>query len=191
MRNKLLEPRLHRILDILADKTPKQLSGKQKGKLKNEIEVHIEKALKNRYKKEIERLKSKSFILRGSAPYTYYHIKRKIPEYEEEKNQEIKRFIYTFWRNKECLYVGQTKKGVSEILFKYGKGRLFTNATKLKIYLTDKIHLDRYENIAYHVFAPSYRYNLIHTKNRRKKCPFCKTKRKIDGEIDCAFVLKW
>lgn len=194
LKDRLLKPRVERILAILNGKKPKRLSQKEKRQIKKILHPLIEEAIRKKYKKELKKLQTKSFRLPpGSAHKTKDAIKRKINEYKTKKDIKLRRLVYTLWKDRnKCLYVGQTKRGLSEIISK--RKRLYRESTILKIYLTDKSHLDRYEGIAYHVLVPKGKrkpkYNAIQSKNFRKKCPFCIIKRKVDREIDLSFVLK-
>ncbi|GEM_PF-5364957 len=196
LKSQLFETRLERITNILKGKSPKPITKKQKQNIKKHLRPLIIKALKKRYRTELKALKTKSWrISYKSTSETIEAIKKKITKYKEKEGIKARRLIYTLWENKrECTYVGQTERGVAEIVGKKSKKGLYKKANRLRIYLTDKKHLDRYEGIAYHILTPKGkkkpRYNNIQTKNAKKKCPFCKTERKIWREIDKAMVIK-
>ena len=190
---KLFQPRLERVLGILKEEPAKKISGKDKRDLYKALKPIVHRALKGRYKAELEGNQHKSFKLNAHSPSKRREaIKKKIKAYESYTGVKFKKLIYTLWnKNKECLYVGQTRRGLPEIVSK--KEDLYKQAVRLKIYSTIQKKLDRYEAIAYHVLTPKGRikprFNEIHTKNAKKKCPFCRTERKVRAEICRALVL--
>jgi hypothetical protein len=193
IRHELLEdlfmPRLSRIILLLKGKKPKKIAAKQKRALKRNLRPLIIKALKGRYEKELKRKHIRSFKLpEKSANEKKKMIINKVNRYDEK----IRKFIYTLWKDrKTCLYVGQTKIGVREIA---SKRRPLKASKWLKIYEVNRtVHLDRYEGMALHIFAPKEneypKYNKVHPPSAKKKCPFCRMKKRVDREIENAFVI--
>jgi len=186
----LLRPRLNRIILLLKGKKPEKITAKQKKALKRRLRPLIIKALKRRYEKELKKRLIKRFNLKEkSADKKRKSIIDKINRYDEK----MRKFIYTLWKDsKTCLYVGQTKIGVKEITYK--RSPLLRASKWLKIYEVNKsVHLDRYEGIALHIFAPKGKeypkFNRVHSPNAREKCPFCRMKKRVNREIDNAFVI--
>jgi hypothetical protein len=193
LKERLFQPRLNRILDIIKDKTPRKIRGRDKRAIHLSLKPLIHKAIRERYKTELNGRDTKSFKLMGNPPSQRKdEIVQKIKKYEKERGKRVHRLIYTLWGvHNECLYVGQTKRGLREIVAK--KDSLYKQSVRLKLFLTEKKKLDRLEGIAYHVLAPKTmprpKFNSIHTKNAKNKCPFCQTDRKIRKEISRALVL--
>ncbi len=188
--NGLFLPRLGRITLMLKGKKPKAISARQKTSLKRNIEPDIIEALKGEYKAELKGTFIKSFKLREKR--TKEQIDRILDKFKKY-NSRIKKFIYTLWEDRHtCLYVGQTTVGPKEITLK--DRDLLRKSRLLKIYeIRRTVHLDKYEGIALHVFAPKGmampKYNKAHPGNASKKCPFCRMKKRIKREIDNSFVL--
>jgi hypothetical protein len=193
LNQRLFSPRLERILGILKEKPVKKITGEDRRALYVALKPIVHKAIRDKYKTELESNASKAFKLTAYSPRRRREaIKEKIRAYDSQKGIRFRRLIYTLWDNKrECLYVGQTKRGLPEIVAK--RAGLYRQAVRLKIYSTGKKKLDRYEGIGYHVLTPKSkikpRFNEIHTKNAKKKCPFCRTEDKIKKEICRALVL--
>jgi hypothetical protein len=193
LNERLFQPRLRRILALLNAKPPKRIGGRDKRAITKSVRPFIHEAVSSRYKTELNRLLKKSFKLKIYPPSERKdEIVQKIEKYEEARGKRIHRLIYTLWNERnECLYVGQTKRGLTEIVAK--EGRLYKESVRLKLFFTNKNKLDRYEGIAYHVLAPRLRakpkFNSIHTKNAQEKCPFCQAERRISKEISRALVL--
>ena len=146
--------------------------------------------LRDSYKKELIGKFVKSFKLpEESVAEKRKKIVKKIKRYDEK----LKKFIYTLWKDrKTCLYVGQTMRGEAEIISK--KWSLLRESKLLKIYEVRRtVHLDKYEGIGRHIFAPKGKerpkYNMVHPPSAKKRCPFCKMKKKVDREIENAFVI--
>lgn len=175
---------------MLKGKKPKAISAKQKSLLKRNIEPDIVEALKGEYRTELKDTFIKSFKLREKR--TKEQIDKILDKFKKY-NPRINKFIYTLWQDRHtCLYVGQTTIGPKEITLK--DRDLLRKSRLLKIYeIRSKVHLDKYEGIALHVFAPKGmempEYNYAHPKNAFKKCPFCRMKKKVKREIDNSFVL--
>jgi hypothetical protein len=189
----LFQPRLRRIVALLNEKSPKRIGSKDKRAINKSIKPLIHKAVSSRCRIELKGLKTKSFKLKLYRPgQRKDKIVQKIKKYEEARGKRIHRLIYTLWNDQnECIYVGQTKRGLPEIVGK--RGRLYKESARLKLFFTDKNKLDRYEGIAYHVLAPRLKskpkFNRIQTKNARYHCPFCQKERRIRKEISRALVL--
>ena len=190
---KLFQPRLKRILDILKGKEPRKISGKDKRAIHSSLRPIIIRAIRENYCKEFDDLATKPFKLAAYPPSQRKDkIIGKIKKYEEDRNKRVRRLIYSLWNNENrCLYVGQTKRGLPEIVAKGDS--LYRQSVRLKVHLTDKKKLDRHEGIAYHILAPEGKprpkFNAIHPKNAREKCPFCRIERTIRGEINKSLVL--
>ncbi len=191
---KLFGPRFERIFSILKEKPANRITGKDKSALYKALAPIVHDALKGRYKAELEGRTTKSFKLRANSPSKRKEaIRKKIKANESHTGNKFRKLIYTLWdKDNKCIYVGQTKRGLPEIVSK--DERLYRQAVRLKIFRTAQTKLDRYEGIAYHVLTPEGhkkpKFNKIHTKNARKRCPFCRTERKVRAEICRALVLK-
>lgn len=195
LKNRLFKPRLQRILALAQRKEPKPISGKAKRRLIRDVRKIAEEPLREKYKDELKKLARKSFELgSGGAKETKKAIKDKTEKYEKKINKKLRRLIYALWKDmNECLYVGQTKRGLNEIISK--KNDLYKESTGLKLYMPrSKTQLDKYEGIAYHVLAPKGKrkpkYNKVQSKNFKKRCPICRRIKRIEREINRAFVLK-
>jgi hypothetical protein len=194
LKEKLFQPRLERIVAHLKGDHPKRIGGRDKRDINKSIKRLIPQALRPKYRTELNSLKPspKSFNLRIYPPnQRKVKIIQKIKKYEEDRGKRVRRLVYTLWNDgRECLYVGQTKRGLPEIVAKAGK--LYKESARLKLFFTDKKKLDRHEGIAYHVLAPrkmsNPKFNRSHPKNAQK-CPFCQTESRIKKEIDRALVL--
>jgi len=193
LTEKLFRPRLERILALLKAKAPKRIGGRDKRAINWSIKPLIHKAVRARYRAELNSLKTKPFSLKHYRPRQKKDkIVQKIKKYEEDRGKRVHRLVYTLWNDRnECLYVGQTKRGLPEIVAKEDK--LYKESARLKLFFTHKKKLDRYEGVAYHVLAPreqpNPKYNKSHPKNAQKKCPFCQTERRIKKEINRALML--
>jgi hypothetical protein len=187
--NEMFLPRMGRITSLLKGKSPRRITAKQKSRLRRKIEPHIIKALKGRYKEDIVSRQLKPIYLKGEQPEEQI---RKILDKFRRNDPDAKKFIYTLWENKlTCLYVGQTKVGPKEITLK--NRTLLKRSRFLKVFeISRKTHLDKYEGIALHVFAPKNKlrpqFNKAHPKNA-DNCPFCQMNKRVKREINNSLVL--
>ena len=154
LSRRLFQPRLQRILALLKAKPPTRIGGSDKMAINKSVRPLIHKAVGSRYRAELNSLKTKAFNFKSYPPgQRRDKIVQKIKKYEEARGKRIHRLIYTLWNERnDCLDVGQTKRGLPEIVAK--ESRLYRKSIRLKLFFTDKNKLDRYEGIAYHVLAP-------------------------------------
>jgi len=97
--------------------------------------------------------------------------------------------VYSFWRNRRCLYVG--KGATYKRLGAYKKSIYLKEATLLKVWrIRSLAMLPKAECLAVHLFQP--RDNIIGPARlkKRHKCPVCKELRKIRRELRSLFRLK-
>ena len=98
--------------------------------------------------------------------------------------------VYVFWSGKTCEYVGRTIRG---------KGRpvgwftvfWFHRVTRIDIYTIERrSEVGRAECLAIHLFDPKQNQNRPSMHKYTKKCPICKTTKKIDAELKSIFRLR-
>jgi hypothetical protein len=194
LNERLFQPRRNRILDILKGRKPREISGRDKRAINSSLKPLIIEAIREGNRTELDGLETKPFKLAAYPPSQRKNkIIQKIKGFEKNRDKKVRRLIYSLWNDqKECLYVGQTKRGLPEVVAK--GDALYKQSFRLKLHLTNnKKKLDRHEGIAYHIFAPvgkpRPKFNTIHPRNAREKCPFCKIERKIRREISRSLML--
>lgn len=107
-----------------------------------------------------------------------------------EKYIPFKNYIYVFWANKKCIYIGRSGKGRKRVQGHFDK-YWFTGVTRINIYSTPrKTDVPKFECIAKHLFEPTQNKIKPGTGNYDKKCPICSVHKFIKSELKKIFRLK-
>ncbi len=127
-----------------------------------------------------------------------YHIKGRGPDDKKARFEkwftahfgDKKGFIYAFWGNKKCTYVGRTGSGGSRPS-SHMKTYWFSGVKRVTIYtVSGRSHIPKLECLAIHGFQPTHNKNKAATKKWTKACPLCKTHKYIESELRAIFRLR-
>lgn len=99
-------------------------------------------------------------------------------------------FVYVFWKNKKCIYVGRTGSRGSRPTDHFGY-TWFLSITRADIYpVKQRSQLPKLECLAKHRFLPSRNAIRPAKEKGAKKCPMCKKHKDIHDELRDMFRLK-
>jgi hypothetical protein len=127
-----------------------------------------------------------------------YHIKGRGPGDKKEQFErwfsahfgDKKGFIYAFWGNKKCIYVGRTGAGGSRPS-SHMKTYWFSGVRRVTIYaVSRRSHIPKLECLAIHRFQPTQNKNKAATRKWTKACPLCTTHKYIESELRDIFRLR-
>lgn len=94
-----------------------------------------------------------------------------------------KGFIYTFWHDKKCVYVGRTGSRGSRPSSHMEKF-WFSGVNRITVYAVDgRSHIPKLECLAIHHFQPTRNNSKAATKKWTKACPLCTTHQYIESEL--------
>jgi hypothetical protein len=91
--------------------------------------------------------------------------------------------IYVFWKKRNCLYVGRTRRSGSRPSQHFKRG-WFSGTTRIDVYLArQKKSTPLLECLAVHRYRPTKNKVKAATENWTPKCPLCAIHKKIGTEL--------
>jgi|ERR1700722_7696377 len=107
-----------------------------------------------------------------------------------EKEISFKNFVYVFWSNKRCRYVGRTIGGKNRPQSHFEK-YWFTGVTRIDVLASRaKREIPKLECLASHRFKPSKAKNKPSSLKWYTPCPICETQEAIRDEMRSIFKLR-
>ena len=107
-----------------------------------------------------------------------------------DENINYKNYVYVFWANSKCKYVGRSIAGRTRPQNHFEK-YWFGGVTKINIYSTSqRRQIPKLECLAIHHFNPSENKNNPSISKWDKPCPICETTIDIRKEIKSIFNLR-
>ncbi len=98
--------------------------------------------------------------------------------------------VYSFWRKKKCLYIGQSESA-KQRMPNYRNNTILNKADRLKVHvIRRKTELGKAECLAIHLYNPSGNRADPPKKKYDKRCPVCCKIKKIIEDIDSLFRMK-
>jgi len=177
-------------LVILGGKRRRKMSRKGREKeIKNLSNLVIETMIRNKKIKEefsqtTERIKSLR-IPKGN-------LRNRFNKFLQRATKKIhdRKFIYIFWGNdKKCLYVGESKVGVGR-LRGYRRSIIFKEARRTEIRVPVPKGLTKLECMAIHILKPKYNEIRGPKTKYARKCPICKSTKRVKKELRNVFAIK-
>jgi len=188
----LFHSKTHSIREAVGIKSTAKTPNVSREKLKESI-----KKLKN----EVIEIRGKELYEKAFKEHALSPKKWKIKGIgEENKKSEYNKwcrvnklnyhnFIYIFWNNERCLYVGRSDGGIKRPTAHMGKTK-YSRATHLEIYPTSKRYTSELECLAIDYLNPGRNLVKGSKKKNAKDCPICKICSDLEVDLMNIFKIK-